>query len=409
MFTAIIDDGLPGAAIYYRTFLAEPSPLGTIEMESSQIRALNNPDLLALLRAMAAPSASRDILLVCHAPIAGEPGLLLPLVGKSGSAGKEALELLIKAETWNDTATDIIGSQASEADKVAKWKQLFDTIQKDASSGKIGFRGVTGTFTSAEAKTFWEGSVLPGIASTLGISKADLLRLFEARRACVQRKLERLEIRACDVGGSPDVMDLIRRYFGCKKVTAPKLETFYHSGVGSVAINPRRKPQLACAAGSMDSTLAPGRGLWRTSPSRLPWDSLLPLTYWVPVLPDPLADAAHRKAVGQVATFDVKAEMPELAERGINVQRGGERQRPVDIAANGAHKQVGFGVVLFVWEFRRFHFDALLAVARTHSLETFPPRAPSGPDLALIDEFVQERINKRGFPRGLKFLPIAGL
>jgi hypothetical protein len=147
---------------------------------------------------------------------------------------------------------------------------------------------------------------------------------------------------------------------------------------------------------------------------RAPWPAIIPLPFWLGSLASPLTDAPHREAAQQDKKFDVEHVVPELATGPLNDPRalGGGSRRPSDIAANGAHKQVWLGVVLFVWKFDEEHFryDATLTVMRAPAMapKSPPPRAPAGPDRTLLDEFVKNRINSRG-ARGLPAPPIAGL
>src|SRR6202034_3573457 len=149
--------------------------------------------------------------------------------------------------------------------------------------------------TSASAQALWN-QAFAQIAGPLGLSTTDLHRLLQARRACVGRsdKLQRLEFRACDLGTKPGVLRQIRDYFGANQATAPKLETFYHGGVRTVALNAWRGGVVLLTMG------------------RPPWPVFVPLPFWLGKLANPLTDVSHREAAHQNANFDVATMVPEF-------------------------------------------------------------------------------------------------
>jgi hypothetical protein len=71
---------------------------------------------------------------------------------------------------------------------------------------------------------------------------ADLRELFRRVKALRSAKLDRIELRACNIGSDATSMTRVRRFFGCAKLTAPTVHTIY--GVVAVgAMGVVRRPR----------------------------------------------------------------------------------------------------------------------------------------------------------------------
>jgi hypothetical protein len=92
---------------------------------------------------------------------------------------------------------------------------------------------------------------------------ADLRELFRRVKALRSAKLDRIELRACNIGSDATSMTRVRRFFGCAKITAPTVHTIY--GVVAVGAMGGRAPtaRLACSYASGQS--APTRRFPRRS------------------------------------------------------------------------------------------------------------------------------------------------
>ena len=123
---------------------------------------------------------------------------------------------------------------AKEADdkKVVldRWAKLINQLQPGA---------ITGTFTTKEAEAFYAKWV-EMVAGQLGFSgnpRAVALRRFLARlRKLRAIKLARLELRACNIGTDKETMEIVRKFFGALKLTAPTVGTFFTSPISPLPV-----------------------------------------------------------------------------------------------------------------------------------------------------------------------------
>jgi hypothetical protein len=64
-----------------------------------------------------------------------------------------------------------------------------------------------------------------------GSPRTTLKRLVERMEKVQSLKLSRVELRACNIGAFPDGMKAVKQLFGCSKLLAPTVGTFYLKGV----------------------------------------------------------------------------------------------------------------------------------------------------------------------------------
>jgi hypothetical protein len=80
--------------------------------------------------------------------------------------------------------------------------------------------------TVVEAERQYE-AIITMRAGNLGITAQSLRSLIRKMQKVRERKLKRVEVRACGVGAQEALMKSLKAFFGCGKFLAPKAETFY--------------------------------------------------------------------------------------------------------------------------------------------------------------------------------------
>jgi hypothetical protein len=220
-------EGLPEAQQYYLTFPLEPSPLGDMTLTKSTTTAMTNSSVDAALDPMLKAGADGVVILVCHAY---PQGILLPLAtGGSALAVASNMKIVEDVITAEDEAASIRKMPAKDAVETKavldRWAKLLNRLQPGS---------ITGTFTTKEAEAFYS-KWLEMVAGPLGFSgkpRAVALRRFLDRLRKVRAiKLARLELRACNIGNNKETMEIVRKFFGALKLTAPTVGTFFLSPV----------------------------------------------------------------------------------------------------------------------------------------------------------------------------------
>jgi len=220
--------GLEPAADYYAEFLWEPSPAGEMNLNKSDIVKINDATLDAVLEEMVKAGAGGVVMLVCHAY--GE-GLLMPLAkGGRLPAGREAITRLVAVSAAQRRAKVIrampSGTEKEKKAKIDAWVKLTDEFSADFDFGEV-------TLSEVEQKyERWLDDVAKNKLLLGGASpRATLTRLVEKIGTVQSLRLERVELRACELGGFPEAMKAVKELFGCGKLLAPTVGTFYLKGV----------------------------------------------------------------------------------------------------------------------------------------------------------------------------------
>lgn len=164
--TALIDaNGQPDADSFYTSFNMEPVlPSGTITIASRHLLyGINVTELLEQL--VKVVKAGQEVLLVCHGTKAGP-------------------------------------SIPFEKDSDVK-------LQQNALKVLFGYE---------------EGKVKADDAATRLMLRSTiaLYELVKQVKAVRDLKLNRLELRACEIGGDKETLKLLKRFFGCSSICAPK-------------------------------------------------------------------------------------------------------------------------------------------------------------------------------------------
>ena len=226
MTRLIIDGGRHGlvhAPAYYAMFPREPSPAGEMTFKGKTTTVIRQAMTLELLLTTLAKSGSGSVvMIVCHAY---RGGFYMPLTSASKSVYGDttAIDQIEKADGIARKA-DAIRSmpEATEEErktKIEAWKKLFNSIKPNS---------VTGTFTLKEAEEFLNKQVAPAFLRPLGLSRFAQAKAFMKKvRAVQDLKLDRIELRACNIGHNTKAMQAFKRLFGCKKLLAPAAETVF--------------------------------------------------------------------------------------------------------------------------------------------------------------------------------------
>jgi hypothetical protein len=226
-FRTIIDGkGLPHAAGYYRTFPREPSPAGDLRIPASSIATLHSGSLAGVLDEMAKVAPGGTVLLVCHAALPGDGLILKTGPGRGGEAFlTEDMERLLKAGEA-ETAADVIRHlpQRTAADqdaKAAAWAALLNRLVPGTVNGTVTLNEVAPVYHR------W----LQAVGESMGTNEHGVLSLVKKMNAVRALHLDRVEIRACDAGRKPSMMNTLKTFFNCTHLLAPVNETFYLSAI----------------------------------------------------------------------------------------------------------------------------------------------------------------------------------
>jgi hypothetical protein len=222
------EHGLEEAADYYAEFPWEPSPAGELILDKSQIVKVNNATLDLVLDEVAKVTAGDVVMLVCHAY--GE-GLLMPLAkGGRLPAGQTAIARLLDVSSAQRKAKVIrampSGSDKEKKAKINAWVKLTEEIAAGSIFGEVTLKEVEGLFEQWLDEVAKNELLLGGTAP-----RTTLNRLVEKMEKVQSLKLDRVELRACNIGDSPAGMKAVKRLFGCNKLLAPMVGTFYLKGV----------------------------------------------------------------------------------------------------------------------------------------------------------------------------------
>jgi hypothetical protein len=225
----IIDgEGLPHAKGYYATFPHEPSPAGEMALKASATVVVSPLTALGLLDELVKAGAGGTALVVCHA----EPqGLRVRLDAKGTFLSQPAVEVIEQSERGLARATAIRAmpekTPKEKQDKKNEWQALSERIEM----------GLHGEFSLAEASQQFD-KWFASQAGRLRISTRTLRQLFTKSNAVRALNLDRLEFRACDLGTDKAAMTVLKRFFGCKTLVAPRCRTIYLAPITVESIAP---------------------------------------------------------------------------------------------------------------------------------------------------------------------------
>jgi hypothetical protein len=350
--------GLPHAVGYYHTFPHEPSPAGELALEQRFETLLDPMTAFTLLDALVAAGTGATVLVVCH----GVPdGLLVPIDTGSSPLTRDAVDVIEGSASGLDRATAIRampeGTNAEKQSKKNDWSALNE---------RLGM-GLVGDWSLQEADAQFE-RWMTSQGSRIRLSGARLKQLIGKMRAVQALKLDRLELRACDLGKNALAMAAIKRFFGCKKLLAPRCRTFYLEPITVESI----APLTAAPAPAPSSMLQMPADTWQ--PHRLPPRAGAPL------IPNPTSG--------------------DLSVAGRTVT--GKRRRFFNTRSY---------LVIGIWEVDQFVFRAAAAAPRAANAPTSGRGSTwtSAPDWSQVSEVVRSLFMFGGGNYGGREFPIAGL
>ncbi len=336
------DAGLPHAPGYYAAFPQEPSPFGMLTFTQAKTTVmLANYSLFVALTELAKAGAGGAAVLVCHAY---RGGLLLPVASGgttvfADTTSMDSIDKLIDAETAHDQIRAM--PQTTDAERKAvldRWRTFINSLPGGH---------VDGQFTDAEAEKLYQQWFAQQGAILEFRSAADLRELLKRVKALRTTKLDRIELRACNIGSNSTTMDRVRKFFGCSKLTAPTVGTFFGVSPVSPLVVVRR------LRGSHAPTLPAG----------------------------PVGHDGFRDSVASTAlTLRAETTRGFLPFAGARVTLGGERILPrSSLIPHTIEPFHGFRFVIRIEEIRAFHYHSAAWAAGSAS-------APA-PDPDLIKQF----------------------
>jgi hypothetical protein len=227
--------GLEHAPAYYATFPQEPTPLGEMLTFAPARTTRMDADASLFVAVLALARAGRGAaVLVCHA---FSDGLLLTVApgGRSvfaTSGTMDTIDKLIDFDATHDQIRVMPHSDDTQRKAViARWEALFKVLQWPAGATPVS---PPANFTDAQAENVYQ-QWLSRWTTTLEFRiPADLRELFKRVKALRAAHLDRVELRACNIGSTPAAMDRVRKFFGCDRLTAPTKGTIF----GFVPVSP---------------------------------------------------------------------------------------------------------------------------------------------------------------------------
>jgi hypothetical protein len=220
-------NGLPDAPAYYAAFPQEPSPFGMLAFAPART-ALMDADASLFRAVLELAKAGRGAAaLVCHA---FSDGLLLPVAprGTSVFATSQTMNTIDKLIDF-DAEHDRIRAlpQTSDTERKAvidRWEALFKILQWPAGATPVS---PPANFTDDQAEKVYQQWLTRSMTALEFRSTTDLREFFKRVKALRTAHLDRVELRACNIGGAPAAMDRVRKFFGCERLTAPTRGTFF--------------------------------------------------------------------------------------------------------------------------------------------------------------------------------------
>ena len=209
---ALIDaSGWPEALAYYRMFPHEPSASRALDIHIDRIVPIQQITLEKVLdEILALDEADGDeILIVTHGTVEeGNPGgLSMPLAeGCAVDAMRDEVRVLTEAAVAvREVASDPLG-----------WTRFIEN--------PLDRRKVQASATREQAPELFQ-KWLQASARSLDLSQERLLEIVKKRNLVADLGLQRVEIRACNLGAFPDAMFRLRQFFGAQRLLAPQVIT----------------------------------------------------------------------------------------------------------------------------------------------------------------------------------------
>jgi hypothetical protein len=227
--------GLEHAPAYYAAFPQEPSPFGILTFTAARTVSMDAGAaslFLALNELVKAGSGAA--VLVCHA---FKSGLLLPVAPGGGSvfATIDTMDTIDKLTVFDVTHDQIRAMPQTNDDErkavVTRWGPFYTSLGWPPGATPLP---LPADFTDLQAERVYQQWFSSWMTRLEFRNPADLRELFKRVKTMRAAHLDRLELRACNIGGDAATMDRVRTFFGCNKLTAPTKGTFF----GFVPVSP---------------------------------------------------------------------------------------------------------------------------------------------------------------------------
>src|SRR5262249_55813157 len=243
-------EALPPPPASYRTSPPEPSPAGDLDLQGVPTTVMNTPSVETALDEMIHAGQGATVMLICHA---WNDGLLLDWTpGSDSPALRQSMETMEKLIGFESEAAQIPAQP--EPARGDAWAKLLNEITPGSVHGQI-------TASEGEAAYLkWLDAQATALKMPGRPPHARLRRLIGKIRAVRGLELERVELRACNIGDNRDSMKAVRRFFGCKKLLAPSAETFF---VGPTAVFPMHYLANYFLKGGKEPSAVAERGILR--------------------------------------------------------------------------------------------------------------------------------------------------
>jgi hypothetical protein len=234
----LVDKSVLNAHVYFKTYLREPSPAGTITIAPDDVIAIDDMDFERVLSEMADLGPKGELLVVTHS---NPKGFLMPLKkGGRVSAELGVLEKLvnISAAIRERSAIDKASGRTAKAKAWQTWYRkhdpgirLPDGYEEVNDDWQQYVEGKYDEWFDRQGKAILR---LPGGGRDLG----DFVKLFDRVRG---QGFARLEFRACRIGTDGDALKTIARTLNVGQVVAPKeVRTFYAHIAQAEIVSPSR-------------------------------------------------------------------------------------------------------------------------------------------------------------------------
>ena len=221
----LVDKSVLNAAVYYKTYLREPSPAGDISISPTEIEVIEDIDFERILAEMADLGSEGELLVATHS---NPRGLLMRLKrGGQVSAEIGVLERMVSISAAIK-ARESIRPLSGRSKKAKAWQAWYATNEPGVPL-EDGYEEANDNWEQYVERKYdeWfnrQGSTilkLPGGGRALGA----FMELFDKVR---KQGFKRLEFRACRIGTNQDALNKIAGTLNVKQIVAPKeVRTFY--------------------------------------------------------------------------------------------------------------------------------------------------------------------------------------
>jgi hypothetical protein len=217
-------------------FPREPSPAGDLQLDPEALHEIPNPSFEAALDLMLRARAGDIIHLVCHA---FEGGIFLRLAGDASPIiTPSTISMFQQVDKAEAEAVPIRAMpQATDEErrlKAARWANLYNSLFPGAVTGEVPLAEVQALYDK------WLREMLNSNRPNVGLHVGSLA-VFQRLNTKIKRvralNFERLELRACNLGGNLDTMRAVKGFLGCQKLLAPTVHTFFNFSAGLETLN----------------------------------------------------------------------------------------------------------------------------------------------------------------------------